>query len=303
MPVALVTPPTATIQPVAATAISTEPPSATPPSPSATATAQPPTVSSPTASRPPPTATPKPTIHLFTANVEVADPGETITLTWRWSGADSGTIYHIWPTGQLTGPHWQIGSTGSLRVTIPPERRNHDTFALYLFGADDSGVVAQQSLQIALRCPDEWFFQPAPDICAANAAVVSDGAEQPFEGGTMVWSRAEGLIYVLYDDDLQPQWHMTEDRWEEGEPASDPALEPPPGLYQPVRGFGLVWRQHPTVRERLGWALAPEQGYQIATQRTSHVRYRDIYVRALDGGVWRLRPNGSAWEHIPAADG
>ncbi len=272
------------------------------PSASATATAQPPTVSPLTATRPPLTATPEPAIHLFTADVEIADPGETITLTWHWSGADTGTIYYLWPTGQLTGPHWEIGPTGSLRVTILPERRNYDTFALHLYGADDSGVVAQQSLQIALRCPDEWFFQPAPDICAANAAVVSDGAEQTFEGGTMLWNRAEGLIYILYDDELQSQWHATVDRWEEDEPAFDPTLEPPPGFYQPVRGFGLVWREHSTVRERLGWALAPEHGYRTATQRTSHVRYRDIYIRAFDGGVWRLRPNGSAWEHVPTAD-
>jgi hypothetical protein len=83
---------------------------------------------------------------------------------------------------------------------------------------------------------------------------------------------------------------------------SDPDIDPPPRLYQPVRGFGLLWREEPGVRERLGWAVDREEGYQTALQRTSH-RYWDLYIRALDGGVWKLGPNGSSWEHISTEDG
>ncbi|MFW6115622.1 MAG: hypothetical protein ACOC7Y_01010 [Chloroflexota bacterium] len=228
--------------------------------------------------------------------MDLADPGETITLTWYWTGGTGGTIYHLMPTGQLTDRSWDVVPVGSLQYTIPPERRNYDTLALFVY--DDAGLLAQATLSIQLRCPDEWFFSPAPDICPAGPPTLSDGAEQPFQRGTMLWNRAEGLIYVLFDDAQYGRWQASVDQWSEGDPVADPQLDPPSGLYQPVRGFGLLWHRDPTIRERLGWAVAPEEGYRTAVQSTSHFRYRRKYIRALDGGVWRLGPNGSAWEYV-----
>ncbi len=204
-------------------------------------------------------------------------------------------------TGQLSEPYWEVEPKGSLQYAISPDRRNYDTFALFLTD-DEEGLVAQETVQIQLRCPDEWFFSPAPDICPAGPATVTDGAEQQFERGTMLWNRAEGLIYVLFDDGQYPRWQPYTDEWEEGDPAVDPELEPPAGLYQPVRGFGLLWREETGIRERVGWAVDQERGYRTALQRTSHARYSDLYIRALDGGVWRLGPNGGSWEHLTTTD-
>lgn len=226
----------------------------------------------------------------------MADPGDTITLTWRWSGGRDATIYHLFPTGQLSEPFWEVGQAGSLQYTIASERRNWDSFVLYVH--DEDGVAAQETLQIELRCPDAWFFSPAPDICPASPALVTEGAEEPFERGTMLWVKAQDRIYVLFDDGQQPRWSAYEDEWDEGEPTMDPAIEPPPGFHQPVRGFGLVWREQSTVRERLGWAVDQERGYETMVQRTSHVRYPVLYIRALDGGVWELGPNGSSWQYV-----
>ena len=78
---------------------------------------------------------------------------------------------------------------------------------------------------------------------------------------------------------------------------------PPPGYYQPVRGFGLVWREQPNVRDRLGWALAPEAGFETAVQHTSYPKYNHTYLRALDGNVWWLWPEHSGWEKIIVDDG
>jgi hypothetical protein len=191
-----------------------------------------------------------------------------------------------------------VDPTGSLQVTISPDRRNTDTFALFVH--DEDGLAVQDTVQIELRCPDEWFFSPAPDICPAGPAIVSEGAEQHFERGIMVWVGTEDRIYVLFDDDQHPRWSAYSDEWDEGEPTVDPDVEPPPGLQQPVRGFGLVWREGPSVRERLGWAVDQERGYETAVQRSSRVRYPVLYIRALDGGVWKLGPNGSAWELVAA---
>jgi hypothetical protein len=115
----------------------------------------------------------------------------------------------------------------------------------------------------------------------------------------MLWNKAEDWIYVLFDDGLQPAFRTFLDKWDEGQPESDPSIVPPAGLYQPVRGFGLVWREEPGVRDRLGWAVDEEQGYPTAIQRTSRYKYNVTYIKALDGGVWELGPEGSEWQHIP----
>jgi len=99
-------------------------------------------------------------------------------------------------------------------------------------------------------------------------------------------------------DQYTDRWDAFADEWQEGEPLDDPTITPPPGFYQPQRGFGLVWREQPLVRDRLGWAVAPEQGYETTVQHTSYARYNDIFVRASDGNVWRLLPNSSGWEKV-----
>lgn len=43
-------------------------------------------------------------------------------------------------------------------------------------------------------------------------------------------------------------------------------LTPPPGRYEPQRGFGKVWRDFPEVREALGWATLPEAAHTATVQ-------------------------------------
>jgi hypothetical protein len=51
------------------------------------------------------------------------------------------------------------------------------------------------------------------------------------------------------------------------------------------------------IRDRLGWALAPESGGQTAVQRTSYYKYNHTYLKALDNNVWHLLPERSDWEN------
>jgi hypothetical protein len=85
----------------------------------------------------------------------------------------------------------------------------------------------------------------------------------------MLWvdigSRTGRLIYVIPGNPLDiaagpqdPPYAVFTDTWYEGEPV-DNGLTPPPGCYEPQRGFGKLWREHPEVRAQLGWAIAPEQ--------------------------------------------
>jgi hypothetical protein len=291
-------PPTPTSAPTATAAPST--PTATP-----TFTAVPAT---PTALPPTPTSSPVPTlvttatphagpvILYFRADVTEADPGESITLEWQSSGATQAALNYILPSGQY-GDFWAVEPSGSMDYAIPAGNRNAERFELAVY--DAAGRSARVELRVPLRCPDAWFFSPAPDECPGSAPLFTDGAEQHFERGVMLWNRTEDRVYVLSDDRPSRDWQSYTDEWDEGEPESDPNIVPPAGLYQPVRGFGLVWREQPGVRERLGWAVDTEAGYPTAIQGTSRFKYNDTYVKALDGGVWHLGPEGSSWRHIP----
>ena len=242
-----------------------------------------------------------PEILQFAANVEVADPGDTIELSWHTKNASTNTLYHLLPTGQL-GTWWDVAPKGTMTYTISAGARNRERFILY--AVNEEYPFASAMVTITLTCPDDWFFSPTPDICPQDAALISRGAEQAFEQGVMVWVEENDSIYVLFDDSgFTTRWNRYTDEWNEGDPIDDPSIIPPAGFYQPVRGFGLVWREQPNVRDRLGWALAPEAEFETAVQHTSYPKYNHTYLRAWDGDVWWLWPERSGWEKIIVDDG
>ena len=229
----------------------------------------------------------------FRSDVDIANPGQTIQLEWASAGATGAGLYNLLPSYQF-GSFWEVKPNGTFFYTIPESRRNWDAFHLSVY--NDAGQTAEKTLFITLTCPDEWFFEPAPDSCPAGPAVYSGGAEQHFEHGIMLWVQSEDRIYVLYNDGQIPAWQAFPDEWA-GDP--DPILDPPPGYYQPKRGFGLVWREQPNVRDRLGWGTTPEQGYETAFQRSSAWKYPHTYIKAANSGTWHLKPERSEWEYIP----
>ncbi len=120
-----------------------------------------------------------------------------------------------------------------------------------------------------------------------GAATSSDqsmaGAVQDFKNGLLIWT-ADHTIFVL-----STGWEQYADTFRDATPtpaatlaaaansaASATALplpSPPPTFtplggcsIQPVRGFGLVWQQNPTVVSKLGCALAGETGIGITRE-------------------------------------
>lgn len=88
-------------------------------------------------------------------------------------------------------------------------------------------------------------------------------AWEPFEKGQMLWRGDLRQIYVLYQGGT---WAVYDDRWREGDLEWETSIVPPTGLHQPVRGFGLVWREEPGVRDALGWATAAEASFDVSFQ-------------------------------------
>jgi hypothetical protein len=113
----------------------------------------------------------------------------------------------------------------------------------------------------------------------------------------MIWFEATDSIYIFHPDG---RWQQVEDRYSEDQPENDPTIVPPTGYYQPVRGFGKVWRENPLLRAELGWAISHELGYESALQwqevdggglttlfmRAFNGRTLGLTYRSADGGDW-----------------
>lgn len=85
--------------------------------------------------------------------------------------------------------------------------------------------------------------------------------EQPFEGGHMFWFAQIDLAFVTVGGD-QGEWALYQEHWAEGGPPESCTVEAPPGgRFQPLRGFGWIWCNDQPIRDRLGWAVDIERGF------------------------------------------
>ncbi len=245
-----------------------------------------------------------PQVDYFVADAENVIPGESVTLAWSAQGAEEATIYRL---GKLNRreQYWTVPLQGMLTVSTNPDDRDAVNF---LLSVGEGTRRVEVSLSLPVQCSELWFFQPAPEICPKAPPTLTTQAEASFERGRMIWVDVERRIYVLYTDGEQPAWESFPDRFIDGEtPDSDPNIIPPAGLFQPIRGFGLIWRTEPGIRDRLGWATLPEISYDGAIQRTATASDADdaatLYLRTQDRAIIALDPEGRGWRLIGSMEG
>lgn len=172
-------------------------------------------------------------------------------------------------------------------------------------------VTAVSVIPIDDICDTAWeFIQPPPSGCPFFPATVGPAVFQEFERGVMIWdgSSTPGVIYALFSDGGTPYHIRFTDTFAEGQgmfpnaPWKDPAIDSqaPPGLYQPVRGFGRLWRNEDndpvkaSVRPRIGWGTMEfEAIYSLYSQmRQDGTVFLTLYG---NGGFFRsyqLNPGG-----------
>jgi hypothetical protein len=94
--------------------------------------------------------------------------------------------------------------------------------------------------------------------CSLGSALPYPAAVQTFERGTMVYvGTSPAAIYVLYNTGSFVRYP---DTFVDGVDPVSGGETPPAGLFEPIRGFGKVWRSDTAVRNGLGWATQPESG-------------------------------------------
>ncbi|NLE51136.1 MAG: hypothetical protein GX613_06995 [Chloroflexi bacterium] len=260
---------------------------------------RPPVVLTPVAPTPapivPPVAPGSTQIVRFNASPTTVNPGAAVTLSWEIQGIGGVSITQRVPNGgdPVTVVNAQ-SPQGSATVYVP------DSAA---YSVDYTLVTAQGATEtrtVRVHCPHTFFFGEA-DGCPASPPVEVPGAMQYFEGGRMVWRGDTHEIYVFYDG--APGLSGGETAFFlEGSysglpgPDSDQAA-PPLDRTVPAQGFGQVWANAPGVRDRLGWALEPEQPVTLTVQQVALTRTPPpefaIFLQLPDGSV--IGTGGNQW--------
>jgi TolB protein len=262
----------------------------------------------------PPRPVPTPTVTPVSAQIssfEVSptwvDPGDTITLTWQASG-DRATLCPSARFVLFSSDDCQpVSLSGVTTFTIPMEAAGFQfvnfSLSVQTQGASDSQVW---QVSVALKCHTTWFFsdEPQAGICPAEP-IRSYAAAQRFERGTMIWLEQLGR-YILLDEALLHEQDVRKQVYYVYDPLdiirdTSAEVNPPGGFYAPESGFGLVWRgdvsNSPGYREILGWALAPEFGYEAVYQCDDALpsggrSWQTCYLKGPDSEIVVFHPLG-----------
>lgn len=199
-------------------------------------------------------------VHSFDVQPRTVNAGAPLTITWAVSGVH-GVSVEMCHAGIMTacvpleGDGALLPLTGSLTVNAPLDVTAAQ-FTLFERDYDNEGIT------VAITCTAAWLADFGAQFCPTGAPRSVEAAYQPFENGYMLWR--EGQILAVFTSWRGSQIYA--DTWNGGEVVW--AEEPPDGLFQPERGFGTVWVTNESVRQGLGWATAPEQGYTMQIQQS-----------------------------------
>ena len=238
-----------------------------------------------------------PTIVYFVASPEEAAPGEPVLLLWSSREGTEAAVFQVNEDG-TPGRAWAVEPEGSLMVSADVGGSSMS----YVLTVTNGIATVEQQLVVRVTCPYTWFFTPAPgELCPDRDPSRSQASTQEFEHGRMFWIAATGQIIVLFDelptqpDQTLPAWLVETNPYVEGQPEDDPSIQPPEGFAKPRRGFGLVWRDTPSVRERLGWAVSDEVPF-VTTYQSAHVGdAAQFYFSNTLGEAIALISEGRGW--------
>jgi hypothetical protein len=249
----------------------------------------------------------RPRIDSFQVTPAQADPGNTVTLTWKADGKRATlcpSARYVLFTRDECRP---VDLSGSMTFTVPANVAGNRTidFLLTVEGEEGSTPEVWQT-SVAMKCATTWFFsdEPQAGVCP-RTPIHTAAAMQRFERGTMIWLEQLGRTLILQEapiveGDIRKRADVLHDPLQViREPAA--TAQPPEGLYAPEGRFGLVWRGDvegsPGYREALGWALAPEHTYEGLYQcddarPSGGYSWQMCYLEGPEGEVYTLHPLG-----------
>lgn len=233
----------------------------------------------------------------------IAWPGESVTVEYEASGNSAALC--LAPPFIQDWTCYSVPNAGPYTVAIDASTRTNLQLELRAF-TEDSQATGAAILSVYCN-EDAWFFSGSPITCPASEPKQTAAAYQHFEHGIMIWLEDSqlwnfsGAIFVLYDDsnhyyEAYPDIALPDPN----APTPNIDYDPPEGSFVPESGFGLLWREYSWIRQRLGWATAPEVGYttevQLEILQDTDSRYAEnLYLLDGENRLLVLQPNNSTW--------
>jgi hypothetical protein len=236
-----------------------------------------------------------PSIEYFIAFPTEAIPGETVLLFWKAHNATSAAIWRINADGR-PGRTYPVDVEGDFSIQVLAAGRAEE----FVLSVSNGHTTVEQRVSVDASCDTPFFFEPQPQSgCGTTDPTPAGAIFQGFERGQMIFNQGTGQIIILFTDGGSPAWMSVVNPFFDGAPEDDPNLTPPEGLRQPRREIGMAWRETPTVRERLGWAIGDPTPYTTTYQRGTDSEGGDaLYLTDPAGGVIYLAPDGEAWQVV-----
>lgn len=169
-------------------------------------------------------------------------------------------------------------------MTITLHLNRH--FALLLCAAGLALLMLQVSVTSTTAAPTPCPPPPEPRITQAAAEL--------FEHGWVLWMGDSRQLYVLTmsaGSKMEGTVAVYPENWEQGMPETDARIAAPPGLRQPTRGIGKLWRENPLVRGSVGWAVKDAEGLMMVVTQVGDTIW-------LNGDHDAFRITGSHWQEF-----
>ena len=204
-------------------------------------------------------------IEQFSASAESVV--NTDSVTFRWSAQGSSAYFYHCPVETCIRPQTAVALP--LAASISFTGYQYAGTYRYRLDVDGSDGAVTQDVSLEVACAQEWLGGVgASPLCPEAPARTVFAVWQPFEKGVLIWFSDVQQIFVMTNDGVL---RVYADAYVEGQP--DPSAAPPAGLFAPRRGFGLLWQGLGGANSPLGWATAPEVGYDGARQAAGHSSY------------------------------
>ena len=265
-----------------------------------------PTSSLPTSTRIPfatsvlatPTTPPYPEIITYPTVSAIVWPGDSVEIDYQ-TQADSVTLC-VAPVFTQDWSCRPAPESGPYTMNIPAATTTN--LHLRLLAMTNGSEVEATGL-ITLYCPEnDWFFTGPPTTCPGGPPVETAAAYQRFERGVMLWLEDgqwwedSSVIYVFYDEPSPYYEAFTESTMPPANaPTPNNEYDPPDGLFVPESGFGLLWRENSWIRQKIGWALAPEVAYTATVQKEYSQDDATVYLLGRENKLLILNMFNNTW--------
>ena len=211
----------------------------------------------------------EPAIVSLTASEEAIQNQDTVTVRWEASGTEA-YFYHCPPADEDACSRPALTAVQPLQHEIALSDFKYAGPVRYRLEVRGAGEIVTEDITLDVTCSQQWLgAMTGFEACPQEPPIAVFAAWQPFEGGVMLWFSDTQQIWVMTNSDHRVQ--VFEDTYVEGEP--NPASDAPDERYTPERGFGKVWQGLGGPEGALGWALAPETGFDSARQSAGSRSY------------------------------